>query len=480
MKQDTDIRRPRRERLPVDAHDRRALASYRPADPAVVAEAVRLKEAALVDFGMESSAIAAWIYSKCAYQIPTTAVATAAVMASGDGTCLLMFNPDFFTAIGLEDVKFVLFHEARHLVQRHLFAEPELLADPVFELATEACINHVALTRLQRTTLPLLDGEPVGIDPRKIHGLYTADLAAQGLTPLPYAAFIETDMSCYSELKRMTDPPSTRQSVCVHCAGNGDGDGLPDGLLDPETVDRITNEVLANVLLAAGRGVRIAREELLNLMDRTEDAGERASKLWGALGAGLVRGRTQRTRRVDWWQRWLVDVLASKLDEGERLVYPKKRGAVLAALGEEPSLSRRGPRRVKTVAIAVDASGSMPPSVITWLASLVGQLDGVEAHWLSFDAVVAPFDPGGALVGGGGTSFHAVADYLEGRTPSPTSGEKFDEQLDAVIMVTDGYAPHMTPGEPDKWIWLITEQGDDWPDHHHPQMACHRVRTGER
>lgn len=479
MKQNPDIRRPRRERrLPVDAHDRKALASYRPADPAVVAEAVRLKEAALVDFGMESSAIAGWIYSKCAYQIPTTAVSTAAVMASGDGTCLLMFNPDFFTAIGLEDVKFVLFHEARHVIQRHLFADTELRSDPVFELATEATINHVAMTRLHRTTLPVLKGEPVGVDPRQVHGLYTADLKQQGLVPLPYAAFVETDLACYAELKRMAEPPIAKTQVCVHCGGAGGGED--DALLDPETVERVTNEVLANVLMAAGRGVRIAREELIDLIDRTEGAGDRVSKLWGDLGAGLIRGRTQRTRRVDWWQRWLVDVLASKLDEGERLVYPKKRGAVLAALGEDPTLSRSGPKRVKVVAIAVDASGSMPAPVITWLSSLVGQLDGVEAHWLSFDAAVAPFDPGGALVGGGGTSFLAVADYLEGRTPSPATGEKFEEQLDAVIMVTDGYAPHMTPQEPDKWIWLITEQGDDWPEHHNPQMACHRVRTGDR
>lgn len=478
MKQSPDPVRRRPRRLPVDAHDRRALIDYRPADPAVVAEAVRLKEAALVDFGMESSAIAAWIYSKCVHQIPTTAVATAAVMASGDGTCLLMFNPGFFASIGLEDVKFVLFHEARHLIQRHLFSDEELRADPLFELATESTINHVALTRLRRTTLPTLDGEPVGVDPREIHRQYTADLGAQGLAPVPYTAFVETDMACYSELKRMADPPVARTLVCVH--GTGGADGEDGELLDPETVERIGNEVLANVLLAAGRGVRTALDELNDLIDRTDGANDRLSKLWGGLGAGVVRGRTQRTRRVDWWQRWLVDVLASKLDEGERLVYPKKRGAVLAALGEDPTLSRRGPRRVKVVAIAVDASGSMPPAVIDWLASLVGQLDGVEAHWLSFDAAVAPFDPGGALVGGGGTSFQAVADHLEGRVPSPATGEKFEEQLDAVIMVTDGYAPHITPQEPDKWIWLVTEGGDDWPDHHSPQMACHRVRTGDR
>src|SRR4051812_30570858 len=106
---DSPSRRSRR--LPVDATDRRALAEWEPADPAVVAEAVRLKDAALVDFGMQESAIASWIYSKCAHQIPTTAIDTAAVMAAGDGSCLLVFNPEFFVALGLDGVKFVLFHE---------------------------------------------------------------------------------------------------------------------------------------------------------------------------------------------------------------------------------------------------------------------------------------------------------------------------------------------------------------------------------
>ncbi len=149
----------------VDLADRRALERYRPADPATVAEARRLKEAALLDFGLTESPVASWLYAKCPHQIPTTAVDTAAVVASGDGSCLLLFNPDFFVRLGLDGVKFVLFHEARHLVQRHLFADLELRDDPVFELAAEVSINHVALVRLGRTDLPLLDGRPTGIDP---------------------------------------------------------------------------------------------------------------------------------------------------------------------------------------------------------------------------------------------------------------------------------------------------------------------------
>jgi hypothetical protein len=455
----------------VDLADRRALERYRPADAGVVEEARRLKEAALLDFGLTESAVASWLYAKCHHQIPTTAVDTAAVVASGDGTCLLLYNPDFFVQLGLDGVKFVLFHEARHLVHRHLFADAELRQDPVFELACEVSINHVALVRLGRQELPLRDGRPTGIDPREVYAAYRADLEAHGLEPVPYAKFTETDMRVYGELTRMHRPPVPARRLCVH---------LLDGAVpaDQETVDAVASSALLNALLAARRGHAGAERELLDLMGRTEDGNPRAAQLWGNLGAGVLRGETARTRTVDWWQRWLVDVLGSKLRDGERLVYPKKRGALLAALGQDPMLSRRGPVRDKVLVVAYDTSGSMPHHVVTWLTELVGRIDGVEAHWLSFDAVVMPFAPGERVYGGGGTSFQAVADHVEGRTE--VNGRRFDVTPDAVVVLTDGYAPPITPAEPEKWIWLITEGGSEWPETHHPAMDCHRVTTGSR
>ncbi|KUO10149.1 DUF2201 family putative metallopeptidase [Streptomyces sp. DSM 15324] len=461
----------RERRAPVvDLADRRALEAYRPADPEVVAQARRLKEAALLDFGLTESAVASWLYTKCHHQIPTTAVDTAAVVASGDGTCLLLYNPDFFVRLGLDGVKFVLFHEARHLVHRHLLAEPGLREDPVFELAAEVAVNHVALVRLEREDLPLLDGRPTGIDPRRIHEAYVEDLTAHGREPVDYGTFTETDMRVYGELKRMHRPPVVERRLCVHLAG-----GVP---ADQETVDTVTSSALLNSLLAARRGHAGAEAELLELMGRTEGDSARAARLWGALGAGALRGETTRTGTVHWWQRWLVDVLASKLREGERLVYPRKRGALLAALGQDPMLARRGPVREKVLVIAYDTSGSMPDHVVRWLTDLVGRIDGVEAHWLSFDGVVMPFRPGGRVYGGGGTSFQVVADYVEGRAEA--DGRRFDGNPDAIVVLTDGHAPPITPADPGKWIWLITEGGDEWPERHTPVMACHRVTTGSR
>jgi hypothetical protein len=449
-------------RLPViDLTDRQALVSWRPATPPVISQAQRLKDAALLDFGLAESLVASWLYAKCRHQIATTVIDTAAVVASGDGTCLLLFNPEFFVAIGLEGVKFVLFHEARHLIHRHLFTDPELRADPVFTLAAEVVINHVAMARLGRG-LPVLDGKAIGVGPAEVHRRYVEDLTAQGLVPVSYDDFIDTDLTVYGELKRMRNPP-VPAPLCVHL--------VHELQQDQETVDGVVSSALLNSLLAARRGNGTAESELLDLMGRTEDG---AGRIWGNLGAGALRGTTARTGRVDWWQRWLVDVLGSKLRAGERLVYPKKRGAVLAVLGHEPMLSRNGPVRDKVLVIAYDTSGSMPQSVIDWMIDLVGRIDGVVAHWLSFDGVVMPFAPGQRVFGWGGTSFQAVVDYVEGR--STVDGKYFEERPDAVVMLTDGFAPHVTPAEPEKWIWLITEGGDDWPDAHTPPMACHRVR----
>ena len=465
--------------LVVDLGDRRRLHALNDAGEETTAEAVRLKEAALLDFGVGNSVIGSWLYTKCHHHIATTAIDTAAVTATGDGVCALLFNPEFFVAIGLDGVKFVLFHEARHLIQRHLHTEAALRSDPVFALAVEVTVNHVALARLGVPSLPTRDGGPIGVDPREVHEKYHADLVAQGLEPLPYDEFVETDFGVYTELRRMAEP-LVRRVPCLHlllCLGSGGGrhGNLP---LDDETVARIVEGILGDVARQAHAGNARARQELLDFALRSGGVDGRRTTLWGSLGLSALRGETQKTRRVDWWKRWLVDVLASRLRDGERLVYPKKLGAVLLSLGHEPMLLRRGMEREKVVLVAMDTSGSMPNEVVEWLTTLVGQTDGVAAQWVSFDGEVMPFAPGERVLGGGGTNFQNVVDYAEGRLE--IDGKCIEGRPDAVIMVTDGYAPTVEPRDPESWIWLITDGGDTWPERAEPPMACHRVHTGDR
>lgn len=473
--------------------DRQALLDHEPAPFEIVEEARAIKERALLTFGLGESVVASWLFSKCHYQIPTTAIPTMAVTASGDGTMMLLYNPYFTVQLGEQGALFVLFHESRHIVMRHLFAEPHLNGDEDWNTATELCINHVVMTRLKRQSMPEIevtdpitgkvDKQKTGIDPREVYKQYKANLKEQGLEPVEYASFVATDFGCYTELKRMSKPPKPNKAMgmaCIHQDGDGtegpEGEG-PGVQMDQDTIDQIGAQVIHNAMQAAKAGKEKARDELLELGERTDGATERTSKLWGTYGLASLRGKTQETRRVDWWQQWTTDFLASKLQEGERTIYPKKRLALDIEFDLDPMLVRRGEDEIKVGLIFYDTSGSMPDHVVKWLTELVGHTEGLEVHWCSFDGVVMPFKAGEKVSGGGGTNFQNCVDYAEGRLE--VNGARFDEEFDFALMLTDGYASEVKVQDADKWAWLITEGGSSAvPEAHNPPMAHHEVPTG--
>ncbi len=314
--------RARSDRRRADLSDLKTLLATEAADPAVVEQARAKKEAALLDFGVGNSAVASWLYAKCHHHIPTTAIPTAAVMATGDRGCALLFNPHFFAELDLDGVKFVLFHEARHLMHRHLHVDEALRGDPVFTLATEVSINHVALVRLRRHGLPVRVahdahgrrvGEPTGVDPAQVYRDYTEDLRSQGLEALAYEEFIETDLSVYRELKRMDTLRPRESGVCLHVrAGTGDGDGEPGLPVDAEAVDQVCSDVLREVMRAALRGDAGARAELLDMAGRSAGGGERCDRVWGSLRLDKLRGG-----HAAHPPRRLVEALADRCARGE-------------------------------------------------------------------------------------------------------------------------------------------------------------------
>lgn len=493
---------PKRPALPRNRKELLAALGDNPAPEDIVEQARDIKERTLMAFGLGKGSAASVLFTKCYHQLPTTGIPTMAVMLMADGTSALLYNPYFTVRLGDEGAEFVLFHESRHIMYRHLYNEPQLRADPVFTLACEIGINHDTMIRLSRTKLPLIadvddEGNPVldssgnpkmsptGVDPRKEYDRYAKDLKGQNLNPVTYEKFVETDFGCYTELKRMTKPPVPDLKICLH--GDGDGDGGSDGdgdgdggsvPMDAETAEEIAKEALRILMTDALNGKEHARKELLDLAARTEGTSERTSKLWGDLGIGRLRGQTQSTRRVDWWKQWFNDQLASRLKDGERLIYPKKRGCLDLLLGNDPVLGRRGTEEEKVALIAIDTSGSMPQYVLDYLTKLVGFTDGVEFHWVAFDGVVVPFKAGEAVVGGGGTNFENVMHYAEGNYE--VEGRTLDVHPDVVVMLTDGYASPIRPAQPDKWIWMITENGsDDWIRAQADPMASYKLATGE-
>jgi len=484
--------------------DVRKMMDDNPSAPEVIEAATRIKDDAIMQAALRGMEIIKWLLIKAHQHIPTTVLPTAAVMALGDGQVVLTYNPDFVVSLKEDGALFVFMHESYHLILNHLHAGEHLRSDPKWTLATEGIINYLCLSRLKLTNMPQAEvdvtdpttgkvtkqTQPTGIDPRDLHKKYVAAATKAGLQFLDYEAFYETHHVTFAELCRVKlddeqgKPGAGMVGQCVHgtpdSEANGPSkDGTSAGVpTDGETVGDVAGQVLAAAIRAAAQGSETAREELLALAGKTEDGSENASKIWGDLGIARLRGQTHESRRIDWWQKWLNDTLASLLKEGEKLQYVKKRGAIDMVLGRDPMLSRRGEDEVKRVLIALDTSGSMSGAVVEYLTQLVGYTDGVEAEWLSFDGVVMPFVPGERVLGGGGTNFGNVMDYAEGRLE--VNGHRLDDEPDAIIMLTDGYAAPIRPASPEKWIWLITENGDaGWIENQAQPMDSHQITTGE-
>ena len=454
------------------------------------------------------------------YQAWTTAVDTFAVTLAADGFPILMLNPNFavdltepitregslssagITVLDDSGVVFVLLHEASHLLFKHL-RRTEFQSE-LGTLATEATINyfvHGLLTKSGRTgawsrtprwmpSTPKLkaDGTPAkdsagnqarersGVDPWKVYDGYRKDLKERGLDPVTIDTFYVSDSECLRQLQRMSTPPKQPPQPCEHMAGSGDntesggssqdspdtqdtpatGGSAVNVELDQAAVDEAMDEVLRSAITKALRegSESDLRKELLALEAITPEASTR----WGDLGIGSLRGETAKTRKVDWWVQWLSNQIASRVQESDRLVHDR-------SIVWETRLGWVGDDEKFNLLIALDTSASMPDHVIEEVSKLVGTSDQFDATWVCFDGDVWPFTPGEVMSGGGGTSFTIIDSYAE----------TLEEDPDAVIVLTDGYAPHFTPRSPEKWVWLITEDGDLWPGTHDVPMSCYPI-----
>lgn len=443
---------------------------------------------ALSHAGLGDAPVLANVMMNVHYRVPTTDIDTMAVTARGDGIPVLMYNPHFTLQLAETwCVLFVLYHEMLHLLYRHLEADRELHTDRRYNLACEATINRTAMSSLDslcRGSLPLVRThtrtgtekvEKTGIDPQKVYKEYAAAADKHGIQKVSEKAFYLSEMTAYHELCRLPEdlPQQDQDTDCLHGGDPGDGSENANGVqLDDKTVSEVMDNALQQSLTQALRGDEKAREELLKLANATEAGNDKATKAWGLLGLGALRGETAATGEMPWWKQFLGDALATLLQPGRKISLAKKRLGVVTGMRLDPMLTHRGMRRTTVVKIFIDTSASMPDRVLSQISALVGQIPDTTVHWYMFDGAVMPLTPGGKVHGGGGTNFDNCVALIEGDLQID-GDEGSDHEADAVIMVTDGYAEKVQPADPDRWIWLITAGGDTWPEA--AGMRCHVI-----
>lgn len=376
---------------------------------------------------------------------------TLAVSMDRSGVQRLHLNHGFVSQIHRSALKFGLAHEALHLILRHLESDtlrPDRKKDQLWMLACEAVINHLVAKHLD---IPVPEG---AVDPEELHIQYVERTRDKGIVPVSYEEFVASDEAMYSHLRQVfTAEEAPDVGACSHRAASADGMQV-----DGDTLGDHVETTLSHAAERAHAGDEHMKRVLIDLMEATPSLSGR----WGDLGLNALRGKSNRSQAHPIWQHLFVRALKSILaDDGTRIAYCRKTGWWPTG---DPRISRplapKGKEEQSNVLIAIDTSGSMPDEVVQAVAETVGQIPKVKATWVTFDAQVHEFKPGEPLVGGGGTSFGPVVDYALGLEQFP----------DAIVAVTDGYAEKIDPPYPDRWLWLITPRGDQWPAKRRPPM----------
>lgn len=404
----------------------------------------------------------------------------------------LLLNPFLLLAAGPDWTRFILAHESRHLLAAHLLMDRDVANDPLMILATEIWNNAGVKTALGCDMLQVR-GKAFGIDPEAEYRRYRERAKEAQITPVSKEEFFSTDMACFAALSSLPTPPKPKQGGCGHNSpqsGNGqqqpgqgpgssgqsksgqgkaqpgqgdegkpadkhatgiyDDPGFGGGLgpLDRPEVDEAVRDVLHQAVKEAMAGNEQLKQELLELGAKFPN-----STVWGSIGLGALRGEKPTTKVVAWWEQHLARAMASRMEPSDRLSYNRKIGwwyPFFTPSGKEPQ---------REVAVFIDMSGSISPMLAERIQKLMGSIPDARVRWFSFDTEV--YDLGESqgtnvdikpLQGGGGTDFGPIVETVAG----------LEDEPDAVLVLTDGYAARIAPTDAHKWIWLVTPGGDAW------------------
>lgn len=446
--------------------EKERLANEVPIEEEVLAEAVKNLREARRKLSLGESVISSIVVGMCHLVITRSpAIKTFAVKLTGDGNPMLMVNPDFINLIGADQAVFALTHEAYHLLLVHLYSDPILMKNQNWITAQEAVINYRIMKHV-KLPLIVIDDKVAIVDPDKVYEQYRDAMKKENLSPVSKEQFYETDMGCFAHLEQLPKQIQPKNAGnCVHASDNSPGTDEADKAapMDPTEVSKFMDKVLSATVQAAKNGRPGAQEEILGWMDASPEA----SQTWGDLGAGALRGETTKSAKTDMWARWTAEAMASRMRDGNKWRYNRK-------IPFNPRVSASGKQPKKYGAVFVDASGSMHQAVLDKVATMIGDLDDIDVEWHSFDGEVWPFKTGEPFRGGGGTSFQIIEDHVvHGGNRKGQEEPCCEEDLDFVLVLTDGYAPEIDPSDPDKWIWLIVPGGTTWPQDH--GMSCRLI-----
>lgn len=395
---------------------------------------------ALDYFSREENYLAIQI-CKLGYPELTESISTAAVAWDDiKKTVKFLFNPKFLETVDDEEFRFILTHEAIHLLNNHVL----FLKDKIefmkrtnvdqkiihkfikkYNVAADCVVNDTmtVLYKFDRIRTKELPGKP-----KIIYGKDFIDMDCHDMAVMDVLYLIPDDKMKDGEGGSTLDEHDW--SSFFDKGGN----------LKKDFIDKIQGFVKKNI-------------ENSNLSDEDIEKIEKMKKAFdkfgghqaGIEGIGVYRPVDGLTKVGIAWNKFFFQLVERRKQE---TIWNKPNRKLVDSYPEILAPSLQNEER-EDIFVAIDTSGSIDPDAVKLFMSVVKSIPkrfNVKA--ISFDTKCYEWDhkSDDAMRGGGGTDFAIIEDWIQANL------KKYPK---AVFVLTDGMGTHVEPKYEKRWCFVL-------------------------
>ena len=373
----------------------------------------------------------------------TDSMQTASLGIMQNGHLHFNFNRSFFDDLDEDEMIFVIFHEVLHYTFLHLFRCLDRLP-ALWNIACDLVVNNFLLEKVGFGNIH---------NSRFSNFLKTAvTFENLGIVPVNQRSSLTAE-EVYELLEKNQKILQRKTGYLRACDEHEwSNDKIQDVSKDGKNTDNLPEQTESD------KGQENKDNEMMEeLIEQTQKIFRDWTSNWGDTQSGELRAIGEINKSVDMsWDLILSRRIASciKLACEERWAPPNRKIAYLY-----PDVLLPADIEVEQVLLsilmAIDASGSILPCVLDKFVAIARSIpkNRVQLIAISFDTGIYPVDiwaKAPKILGGGGTSFNAIDVFARQMNKYP----------DLVVVLTDGFASHPTILYPERWFWLITEQGN--------------------
>lgn len=372
----------------------------------------------------------------------TTTIPTACVRLV-DGRFQFLFNPDFWESGGLKFKLFLIGHEQLHIMLNHFKRMKFELGDARNKnIAADISINHHLIRNYDFNR---------EIDIPNWNKYCWVETIFPEQPRMPNNETVEF---YYAQLRSRQEDSGGGDTFDDHeQTQSGLGDRLPDDI--QEAIDNAVKDMVDQ------QTEGMTDEQKEDWLDQFSEDFKQSLATEG-FGSGSQTHDIKKTNSNCWKSLYYnIPKRVYKQRTRSQWIQPSRRSSLLPPDLLIPGDYDFDVRDVVRVNVYLDSSGSCTHHAKYFLETAMS----INAKWFSVDLFAfgtqvypLPKKPPFHLRGFGNESYQAVSDHVD-----------TCKNVDAVMVLTDGYSKSVIPKQPNKWHWFITPNGTT----KHIDHRCH-------